>query len=121
MTPGFLLTRHWHDTRQGVRLEFWLSTTKGPLRIFLNNQHSIFFIRQSDAAQVTQLMQGWNGVSIKSLELKTFKFETVSGVYFESQQAIYRARDLLAQQQIPCYESDIRPAERFLNERFITA
>jgi DNA polymerase-2 len=121
MTPGFLLTRHWHDTRQGVRLEFWLSTTQGPLRVFLNNQHSIFFIRQSDAAQVTQLMQGWNGVSIKPLELKTFKFETVSGVYFESQQALYRARDLLAQQQIPCYESDIRPAERFLNERFITA
>jgi DNA polymerase-2 len=121
MTPGFLLTRHWQDTRQGVRLEFWISTAQGALQVFLNAQHSIFFIRQSDTPQVTQLMQGWSGVSIKPLELKTFKFEPVSGVYFGSQQALYRARDLLAQQQIPCYESDIRPTDRFLNERFITA
>ena len=121
MIPGFLLTRHWQDTRQGVRLEFWLSTASGPLQIFLHAQQSIFFIRQSDADQIAALMQGWNGVSIKPLDLKTFKFDRVSGVYFDSQQTLYRARDLLAQHQIPCYEADIRPTERFLNERFITA
>jgi DNA polymerase-2 len=121
MTPAFLLTRHWQDTDQGVRLEFWLSSASGPLQIFLPGQRPIFFIRQSDAFRVEQLMEDWGGVSIKPLDLKTFKFDAVSGVYFESQRQLYRGRDLLAQRQIPCYESDIRPTDRFLNERFITA
>jgi len=121
MTPGFLLTRHWQDTQQGLKLEFWLSTASGPLQVLLHCQQSIFFIRRSDAAQVAQLLHDWSGVSIKPLALKTFNFDEVSGVYFDSQQALYRARDLLARHQIPCYESDIRPTDRFLNERFITA
>jgi len=121
MVPGFLLTRHWQDTRQGLRLEFWLKTASGPLQVLLHAQQPVFFIRQCDAAQAMRLLHDWSGVSIKSLALKTFKFELVSGVYFDSQQALYRARDLLAQHQVPCYESDIRPTDRFLNERFITA
>ncbi|MCH6565062.1 MAG: DNA polymerase II [Proteobacteria bacterium] len=121
MIPGFLLTRHWQDTADGVRLEFWLSTASGPLQVFLHGQRPIFFIRQSDASRVAQLMHDWDGISIEPLELKTFNFDAVSGVYFDSQRQLYRARDLLAQQQIPCFESDIRPTERFLNERFITA
>ncbi len=121
MIPGFLLTRHWQDTADGVRLEFWLSTASGPLQVFLHGQRPIFFIRQSDASRVAQLMHDWDGISIEPLDLKTFNFDAVSGVYFDSQRQLYRARDLLAQQQIPCFESDIRPTERFLNERFITA
>ena len=121
MIPGFLLTRHWQDIADGVRLEFWLSTANGPLQIFLHGQRPIFFIRQSDASRVAQLMHNWDGISIEPLELKTFDLDAVSGVYFDSQRQLYRARDLLAQQQIPCFESDIRPTERFLNERFITA
>jgi DNA polymerase-2 len=121
MTPAFLLTRHWQDADQGVRLEFWLSSASGPLQIFLPGQRPLFFIRQSDAFRVEQLMEDWGGVSIKPLDLKTFKFDAVSGVYFESQRQLYRARDLLAQHQLACYESDIRPTDRFLNERFITA
>ena len=61
------------------------------------------------------------GVSIKPLQLKTFSGEAVCGVYFASQQQLYRSRDRLGQAGIACYESDIRPAERFLCERFITA
>ena len=121
MTPAFLLTRHWQDADQGVRLEFWLSTASGPLQIFLHGQRPIFFIHQSEASRVEQLMHDWSGVSIKPLELKTFKFDAVSGVYFESQRQLYRARDLLSQHRLACYESDIRPTDRFLNERFITA
>ena len=121
MTPGFLLTRHWQDTSRGVRLEFWLSTARGPLQVYRHGQQPIFFIRQEDTTRVAQLVRGWNGVSIKPLALKTFKFDAVSGVYFHTQQQLYRVRDLLAQHQLPCYEADIRPTDRFLNERFITA
>ncbi|MCZ6488732.1 MAG: DNA polymerase II [Gammaproteobacteria bacterium] len=121
MTPGFLLTRQWQDTPRGIRLDFWISTARGPLQVSLHRQQAIFFIRQADVSRAEALVSDWNGVSIKPLELQTFKFDTVSGVYFDSQQALYRARDLFAQQQLPCYEADIRPTDRFLNERFITA
>jgi DNA polymerase-2 len=28
---GFLLTRNWRDTPDGIELEFWFSTGQGPL------------------------------------------------------------------------------------------
>ena len=121
MTPGFLLTRQWQDTPQGIRLDFWISTARGPLQVSIDRQQAIFFIRQADGSRAEALIDGWQGVSIKPLELQTFKFEAVSGVYFDSQQTLYRARDLFTQHQLPCYEADIRPTDRFLNERFITA
>ena len=58
---------------------------------------------------------------LKPLQLKSFDEQPVSGVYFTSQQQLYRSRDRLVQNGIACYEADIRPTERFLCERFITA
>ncbi len=117
MTPAFLLTRQWQDTAQGIRLDFWLATTQGPASVSIHQQKAIFFIRQVDAMQAGSLLPD---ATIKLLALKTFKQEEVSGVYFNSQRQLYRARDLLANHAITCYESDIRPTERFLTERFIT-
>ncbi len=117
MTPAFLLTRQWQDTAQGIRLDFWLATTQGPASVSIHQQKAIFFIRQVDAMQAGSLLPD---ATIKLLALKTFKQEEVSGVYFNSQRQLYRARDLLANHAIACYESDIRPTERFLTERFIT-
>ena len=118
MIPGFILTRQSQDTPQGIRLEFWISTTKGPIEISVHQQKAIFFIRQSDSAQVESLL---SGAEVKPLALKTFDGELVAGVYFKSQQQLYRGRDLLQRHAIACYESDIRPVERFMTERFITA
>ena len=121
MTPGFLLTRQWVDDRDGVRLDFWLSTAEGPLAVSIHRQQPLFFIREFDVAAARQLLGNSRGVSIKPLQLRSFSGDPVSGVYFDSQQQLYRARDRLTQQGIACYEADIRPPERFLCERFITA
>ncbi|TDJ27851.1 MAG: DNA polymerase II [Gammaproteobacteria bacterium] len=120
MTPGFLLTRQWQDTPQGIRLDFWLCTEQGPLQVSIRRQQAIFFILRADAERAASLLKS-STASIKPLELQTFKFDAVSGVYFDAQAQLYRARDLLTQHGIPCYEDDIRPPERFLTERFITA
>ncbi len=120
MTPGFLLTRQWQDTPLGVRLDLWLSTEQGPLAVSVHQQQPIFFIREGDASEVESVLQDLAGVNIKQLELKTFNQEKIFGVYFKSQQQLYRARELLANNALACYESDIRPTERFLTERFIT-
>ncbi len=120
MLPGFLLTRQWHDTPQGVRLDFWFSTSQGPVEVSIHQQQPIFFICQADTDIATKLLSKLPGATVKPLALKTFENEAVSGVYFQSQQQLYRARDLLSNHSIASYESDIRPTDRFLTERFIT-
>jgi DNA polymerase-2 len=121
MTPGFLLTRQWVDDRDAVRLDFWLSTAEGPLMVSIHGQQALFFIRQSDVPAATELLANNRGSNIKPLQLNNFAGDAISAVYFTSQQQLYRARDRLTQQGIACYEADIRPTERFLCERFITA
>ena len=121
MIPGFLLTRQWRDTPQGIRLDFWISTQQGVVDVSIHRQKAIFFIETRSTDSVGSLIQGSGKIEIKPLELKTFNGQAVSGVYFNSQQQLYRVRDLLRQHSIACYESDIRPTDRFLSERFITA
>ncbi len=121
MISGFLLTRQWTDSDDGLRLLFWVKTDQGPLAISIHSQQSVFFIRQKNQSQAEALLANRRGVSFKSLSLKTFNQDSVSGVYFDSQQQFYRARDQLSRAGVDCFEADIRPTERFLCERFITA
>jgi DNA polymerase-2 len=121
LTPGFLLTRNWRDTPTGICLDFWLVSEQGPIHVSIPNQKTIFFIRTADSDQIATLLKVIRGMSIKPLNLQSFRYEPMSGVYFDSQQKLYRARDLLKQNNLSCYESDIRPADRYLMERFITA
>lgn len=104
-----------------MRLDFWLTTAQGPLMVSIHQQQALFFIRQADAQTAVGLIGSIRGVSIKPLQLKTFDEQPVCAVYFSSQQQLFRSRDRLAQNGIACYEADIRPPERFLCERFITA
>jgi DNA polymerase-2 len=121
MIPAFLLTRQWVDERDGVRLDLWMTSAQGPLEVSIHRQQPLFFVRQADADAVTESLAGVRNLAIKPLELRTFRQEPVSGVYFGSQQQLYRARDRLKHDGIACFEADIRPTERFLCERFITA
>lgn len=121
ITTGFLLTRHWRDTPTGISLDFWLCGKQGAIHVSIANQKAIFFIRTDDSDRVATRLKNSGPVSIKSLDLQSFQFESMSAVYFNSQQQLYRARDLLRQINVPCYESDIRPTDRYLMERFITA
>ncbi len=120
MIPAFLLTRQWFDEADGVRLQFWLSSERGPIEVAIRHQSVLFFIRRQDRDTVAALLPP-STAEIRPLELKTFAGDPVDGVYFRSQQQLYRARDRLAQNGIACFEADIRPTERFLCERFITA
>jgi len=120
MIKAFLLTRQWFDSNKGIRLELWFSSDQGALQVIIENQQAVFFILQQDSAQAQSILSQMNDIEIKPLALNNFKQQPISGVYFKSQQQLYRARDLLQQQNISCFEADIRPSERFLTERFIT-
>lgn len=120
MIKAFLLTRQWFDTASGIRIEFWFSSEQGPLQVIFDNQQTLFFIHQHDIQRVQQLLESTRRVEIRALDLKSFQDQAMAGVYFHSQQQLYRTRDLLQQNGIRCFEADIRPADRFLMERFIT-
>ena len=120
MIKAFLLTRQWFDSDNGVSLSLWFRSDDKAIQVEISNQQSIFFISQKDSQQVQNYLGRFKEVEIKPLELKTFDMQPVSAVYFQSQQTLFRARDILQKNGINCYESDIRPTERFLTERFIT-
>ncbi len=120
MIKAFLLTRQSFDTRTGFQLVFWFQSETGPVKVIVNGQQPVFFIRQQDMALAEEVLKSFPGVAIKPLELKSFGNEAIAGIYFKSQQQFYRGRELLQQNAIRCFEADVRPAERFLTERFLT-
>jgi DNA polymerase-2 len=108
---GFILTRQWRDTPEGLELEFWLKTDAGSLKVLVNDQESLFFIESK--VDIT-------GPFRKSeLELNTLDHEPVSGVYFHKQRALQEEREKLKNSGLTLYESDIKPDDRYLMERFI--
>ena len=67
MTPGFLLTRQWTDTADGVRLDFWLATAAGPKAVSIHAQQPLFFIRQADATAAAAALDEIGGADIRPL------------------------------------------------------
>ena len=120
MINAFLLTRQWHDTPQGIKLELWFSSDIKPLKVEITGQQALFFIQQQDISQAEILLNRIKSCQIKPLALKSFESKPTAGVYFSSQHDLYQARELLQKNGIRCFESDIRPTERYLTERFIT-
>ncbi len=115
---GFILTRHWVDRDNGIELQFWLATDSGPVLVTVADQEAVFFIRQTDRARLQPILGLQRGWRVQDLSLKNYYHQPVSAVYFASYK---RARDAaqLLRRQLPVWEADIRPPDRFLMERFI--
>lgn len=118
---GFLLTRHWRDTPQGTELAFWLATDNGPLQVTLPPQESVAFIPEAQRSQAERLLQGENGYRLAQLALKDFHRQPVFGLYCRGHRQLMRLEKKLRENGVTVYEGDIRPPERYLMERFITA
>lgn len=118
---GFILTRHWRDTPQGTEVSFWLATDTGPLQVTLAPQESVAFIPTHQAARVTSLLRTENGYRLTPLNLQDFHRQPVSGLYCRSHRQLMRLEKQLKEQGVTVYEADVRPPERYLMERFITA
>jgi len=120
---GFLLSRHVQDKGNSLQITLWLKTSEGAKKLIIDNELAVFFVGQSQVNKATTILQqqGISLVKQQALALKTFGQQAVSGFYFATLAQFYRARDCLKAQQIKCYEDDIRPDDRYLMERFITA
>jgi DNA polymerase-2 len=121
LKQGFLLTRHWHDTAAGTEVEFWLATDEGPRHIRLAPQPSVAFIPAAQRGQAEAALRGERGFELRSLALSDFRRRPVLGLYCRQYRQLLRLEKRLRENGIDVYEADVRPPERYLMERFITA
>ncbi len=118
---GFLLTRHWRDTPAGTEVEFWLATDDGPRKIRIGAQTPVAFIRAEDRAKAEPLVASVRNAELRDLQLKDFRQKPVFGLYCAQYRQLLALEKTLKNAGIVVYEADIRPPERYLMERFITA
>jgi len=119
---GFLLTRQWRDSRRSshsggkgdINLSFWAATDNGPLRLSIPSQAAVCFIER-EHPQVHQLLS--SGANRKAVDLVLMDGGPVDALYFRQQRDLLDARDL----GLPLHESDVKPADRYLMERFVHA
>lgn len=128
MTCAFLLTRQWRDAYSpsgrapaGVTLELWWATERGPVWTQITGQEVVYFVPRDQADNIQTLLSRLRHWRMAPVELKTFRNQAVNALYFKSHRTGRDAQELLHQARIDCWEADIRPPERYLMERFITA
>jgi DNA polymerase-2 len=118
---GFLLTRHWRDTKAGTEVDFWLATDSGPQMVRLPLQPSVAFVPSAQREQAEMVLQDQGGFELRPLALNDFHHRPVLGLYCTQYRQLLKLAKRLREHGIDVYESDIRPPERYLMERFITA
>jgi DNA polymerase-2 len=122
---GFLLTRHWRDLDAGVELEFWLATEDGPRRVRVPGQQAVAFIPAEQREAAEFVLRGERAhlrdVELRELALTDFHHRPVLGLYCRHYRKLLALEKKLRQQGVDVYEADVRPPERYLMERFITA
>ncbi len=121
LQQGFILTRHWRDTRDGTQVDFWLATDDGPRQVSLPPQTSVAFIPVEQREQAELLLRGERHAELRPLTLCDFRHRPVLGLYCKQYRHLLKLEKHLRAHRVEVYEADIRPPERYLMERFITA
>ncbi len=121
LQQGFVLTRHWRDTPAGTQVEFWLATDAGPRCVRLPHQPSVAFMTAAQREQAEPLLRDERGVELRPLALLDFHHRPVLGLYCQQHRQLMHLDNVLRRAGVDVYEADIRPPERYLMERFITA
>ncbi|KEY57608.1 DNA polymerase II [Serratia sp. DD3] len=118
---GFVLTRHWRDTPAGTEVEFWLATDHGPQRLRLPTQTSVAFFPAEQRQQAELLLREERHIELKPLQLLDFHHRPVIGLYCRHYRQLLKLEKRLKEAGVQVFEADIRPPDRYLMERFITA
>ena len=121
VSAGFILTRHWRDTPRGVEVSFWLATDQGPRSVSVPLQRATAFFPTEYRNQVEALLADQQGITLHDSALKDFSHRPQTTLYLNQQRSLKAITQQFAQAAIPLYEADIRPTDRYMMERFITA
>ncbi|WP_426182589.1 DNA polymerase II [Pseudomonas sp. TWRC1-2] len=121
LQQGFVLTRHWRDTAAGTEVSFWLATDQGPRCVRLPVQTSVMFIPEAYRKQLDWLLKGERDIELRPLQLCDFHHRPVLGLYTRQHRQLMDLEKRLRAAGVDVYEGDVRPPERYMMERFITA
>ena len=117
---GFILTARSIERRGRTYIESWFATDNGAVKGITSAQQCVFFIEQSQSQFTSQLLRQHDiEHSYSPLDLKTFQHQAVGALYFAKNHAIFKAKTLLKENDIVCFEDDIRLTERYFMERFV--
>ena len=113
----FILTGEWMD-RGGNNLLRFIGTSEeiGAVEVIITNNTPVFFIERNISDINPNVL-----FTRKEVKLKSFSGVDVDALYFNTQSDLKKAADILHQNNISTFESDIDPARRYLMERFINA
>lgn len=122
MTSAFLFARDsfFKQGRQHYRL-FGRSPDGQLIQIIIDQDRPCFFIPESHIAQLQNFSK--NNLPLldqRALQLKNPDSQPVCALYFRSQFDLRKAAATLRAANIPLFESDVDPLERYMMERFIT-
>jgi len=108
---GLVLTRGWRDTARGLVIELWVATAEGPLRVELTRERAVFFVRRgTEATSDTR----------REVDLGDLTGQPIDALYFATRRKALHERDRLRTEGVSVYESDVKPHDRYLMERFVT-
>ncbi len=110
---GFILTQDWQDTPRGCRVILCGRGETGPFELQFSTRPVLFVPHDR------LLPEGVQVAERRQVDLMTFSDRAVDALYFLRQSEHREARALLRNAQVPVYEGDIAPADRYLMERFI--
>ncbi|MDC7220091.1 MAG: DNA polymerase II [Spirochaetales bacterium] len=110
---GFLLTHEYRDQNGKAQIRLYGVGEEGPFLIIIDNQRPLFFVKRQ-----TVLPKNIRAER-KPVQLETFLRQPVDCLYFSTKSDFFSGRDLLKEEGVSLYESDVTLPERFLMERFI--
>ncbi len=108
---GYLLTRHWRDTPSGIELVFWAASENGPVRVVISEQEAVCFIRRNIACTLPARTRR------SALKLRFMDGQAADAIYCTNQRDMQQLRN----SNLVLGESDIKPSDRYLMERFVCA
>ena len=108
----FLLSREWRDGDAGLEIILWGRSADGPIRALFAKQEAVMFIRRDLRARADRRAP---------VRLASLRGDPLDALYFRSQRALADERDRIRATTGGLFESDVKPHERFLMERFVTA
>lgn len=111
MVEAFLLSREWREAEGGVEITLWARADDGPVRVRLSRQEAVMFVPRSTSTHAGRRVPR---------PLVTLDGAPIDAVYFRSQRMLLEERDRLRRAGLFALESDVKPSDRFLMERFVT-
>ncbi len=106
-----MLSREWRDGDSGLEIVLWARAEEAPVRARFSSQEAVMFVARDANARAHRRA---------TRPLATLRGEPVDALYFRSQRRLIEERDRIRASGGVTFESDVKPQERFLMERFVT-